>query len=245
MCILFRDTGQNENFFAPLPSECFVNLNMHCSRVTLLTGAQNHTVVLNVERDRVHEATFEGIDRENITIHACSDQDLLVLQATPLEVRVIQTLGASASGSSKLLESWTPSCILSSDARVAISHATTAGSNAVIVHHRDNQAELSVLKWGLTGIRSICGATVSQQQVRIPLVYRRMELIFTRDRYYARGFLPNLLRIVPFPQLLVDFCSHCLVSGTRRWDSIPCSNHMGSKVFHCCDALSVPRQWFL
>ena len=88
---------------------------MHCSRVTLLTGAQNHTVVLNVERDRVHEATFEGIDRENITIHACSDQDLLVLQATPLEVRVIQTLGASASGSSKLLESWTPSCILSSD----------------------------------------------------------------------------------------------------------------------------------
>ena len=159
---------------------------MHCSRVTLLTGAQNHTVVLNVERDRVHEATFEGIDRENITIHACSDQDLLVLQATPLEVRVIQTLGASASGSSKLLESWTPSCIPFSDARVAISHATTAGSNAVIVHHRDNQAELSVLKWGLTGIRSICGATVSQQQVRIPLVYRRMELIL-RSGFSAKS----------------------------------------------------------
>ena len=192
----------------------------------------------------MHEATFEGIDGENITIHACSDQDLLVPN-TPGSARNTNSW-CKRIGSSKLLESWTPSCILSSDARVAISHATAAGSNAVIVHHRDNQAELSVLKWGLTGIRSICGATVSQQQVRIPLVYRRMELIFTRDRYYARGFLPKSPEDSSFPSTSrVDFCSHCLVSGTRRWDSIPCSNHMGSKVFHCCDALSVLRQWFL
>lgn len=171
MYIPFRDTGHDKKSFAPLTSESFVN-----SRVTLLTGAQNQTVVLNVDRDRVYEAALEGIDVENITIHACSDQDLLVLQATPQELRVIRTLGASASGNSGLLEIWTPSPLLSSDARVTISHVTTAGSKAVIVHHRENQAQLNVLNWGLTGISSICGASISQQQVRILLVYRRMEL---------------------------------------------------------------------
>lgn len=240
MCIPFRDTGHDKKSFAPLTSESFVN-----SRVTLLTGAQNQTVVLNVDRDRVYDATLEGIDLENITIHACSDQDLLVLQATPQELRVIRTLGASASGNSGLLEIWTPSSLLSSDARVAISHVTTAGSKAVIVHHRENQAQLNVLNWGSTGISSICGASISQQQVRILLVHRRMELIVTRVRHCSRFSLPHFLRTVPFPHLRADFCSHCLVSGTRCWDTVPCSDHMGSKVFYCCNAVSVPHQWFL